>query len=79
MYENGKMRPVETIPGIEGDEGEEEWWRGWIQLWHIVRTLENVVMYSHRTIIEKRKKKKAKIFSFFSKNALTQMIFLIKH
>jgi hypothetical protein len=23
MYENGKMRPVETIPGMwEGDEGE---------------------------------------------------------
>jgi hypothetical protein len=27
MYENGKMRPVETIPGMgEGHKGE--WWRG---------------------------------------------------
>jgi hypothetical protein len=25
MYVNGKMRPVETIPGMEGDKGE--WWR----------------------------------------------------
>jgi hypothetical protein len=27
MYENGKMRPVETIPGM-GEEGKREWWRG---------------------------------------------------
>jgi hypothetical protein len=27
MYENGKMRSVETIPGMgDGDKGE--WWRG---------------------------------------------------
>jgi hypothetical protein len=27
MYENGKMRSVESIPGMrEGDK--EEWWRG---------------------------------------------------
>jgi hypothetical protein len=26
-YENGKMRPVETVPGMgRGDKGE--WWRG---------------------------------------------------
>jgi hypothetical protein len=32
MYENGKMRHVETILGmVEG--GNEEWWSGWIQLW----------------------------------------------
>jgi hypothetical protein len=30
MYENGKMSPVETIPGIGGDKGE--WWRGRTQL-----------------------------------------------
>jgi hypothetical protein len=33
MYENGKMRPFETIPGIRwGGEKrrikENEWWRG---------------------------------------------------
>jgi hypothetical protein len=45
MYVNGKMRPVETIPemGVEEDKGE--WWRGWIQLWHIVRIFANVTMY----------------------------------
>jgi hypothetical protein len=36
MYVNGKMRPVENIPGM-GDKGE--WWRGWIQVWYIERVL----------------------------------------
>jgi hypothetical protein len=27
MYENGKMRPVETIPAM-GGEDKGEWWRG---------------------------------------------------
>jgi hypothetical protein len=26
MYENGKIRPVETIPGIREGKG----WKGWI-------------------------------------------------
>jgi hypothetical protein len=26
MYENGKMRPVDTIPEVGRDKGE--WWRG---------------------------------------------------
>jgi hypothetical protein len=42
MYENGKMRHVETIPGM-GEGGER--WRGWIQLGYIVRTFVNVTMY----------------------------------
>jgi hypothetical protein len=29
MFVNGKMRPIETIPGMGGGEGER--WRGWIQ------------------------------------------------
>jgi hypothetical protein len=29
MYVNGKMRPVESIPGMGGKEGDEgEWWKG---------------------------------------------------
>jgi hypothetical protein len=44
VYENGKMRSVESIPGMgEGDKGE--WWRGWIQVWYIGRILVNVTMY----------------------------------
>jgi hypothetical protein len=27
MYVNGKMRPVETLPGIRGGN-KGEWWRG---------------------------------------------------
>jgi hypothetical protein len=36
MHVNGKMRPVEAIPGMEGG-GKGELWRGWIQLWYIVK------------------------------------------
>jgi hypothetical protein len=32
MYENGKMRHVETILGI-GMEDKEEWWSGWQFFW----------------------------------------------
>jgi hypothetical protein len=44
MVENGKLRPVDTIPGMGGGEGEGEWWRVWIQVWYIVRTFINVTM-----------------------------------
>jgi hypothetical protein len=27
-YVNGKMRPVETIPGMGGGEDKGEWYRG---------------------------------------------------
>jgi hypothetical protein len=40
MYENGKIRPVETIPGMGG-----EWWKGSIQQWSIVRTFVNITVY----------------------------------
>jgi hypothetical protein len=26
---NGKMIPVETIPGMGGEGDKGEWWRGW--------------------------------------------------
>jgi hypothetical protein len=32
MYVNGKMRPVETIPGMGKEEDIGEWWRWWIQV-----------------------------------------------
>jgi hypothetical protein len=32
MYENGKMRPIENIPGMEGRRDEGEWWREQIQV-----------------------------------------------
>jgi hypothetical protein len=44
MYVNGKMKPVETIPGMERGI-KRECWRGWIQLWYIVRTLVNATIY----------------------------------
>jgi hypothetical protein len=46
VYENGKMRSVETIPGIGGRGNKGEWQRGWMQLWYILRTFVNVTMYS---------------------------------
>jgi hypothetical protein len=33
MYVNGKMRPVETIPGMGQGGDKEELCREWIQLW----------------------------------------------
>jgi hypothetical protein len=60
MYENGKMRPVESVPGIgegrvkENDGGE------WIQLWNIVRNLANVTMYPQYN--NNNNKRKSKIF-----------------
>jgi hypothetical protein len=35
------MIPVETIPGMGGEEDKGEWWKGWTQvsyIWYIVRT-----------------------------------------
>jgi hypothetical protein len=39
------MRPFETVSGM-GERDKGEWWRGWIQLWCIVRTFVNVTIYS---------------------------------
>jgi hypothetical protein len=45
MYENGKMRHVETIPGMGEGMDKGEWLKGWIQLWYIVRTFASVKIY----------------------------------
>jgi hypothetical protein len=45
MYKNGKMRPVETIPGMGWGNYKREWWKGWIQLRYIVWTSVNVTTY----------------------------------
>jgi hypothetical protein len=39
------LRPVETVPGM-GVGGIKNNYEGGIQLWYIVRTLVNVIMYS---------------------------------
>jgi hypothetical protein len=57
MYENGEMRPVETVPGMGEDEGE--WWRGWIWLRYNVSSFVNVTMYpqhNNNSIIKKFRK-----------------------
>jgi hypothetical protein len=28
MYVNGKIRPIETVPGMGGGRDKGEWWRG---------------------------------------------------
>jgi hypothetical protein len=51
LYENRKMRPVKTVPGTGRGAVKENDGGRWIQLWYIVRTLVNVTMYLHTTII----------------------------
>jgi hypothetical protein len=50
MYINEKMIPVETYKNQwKGDE--EEWGRGWIQVWYvwyITRTFVIATMYPHQ-------------------------------
>jgi hypothetical protein len=43
MYENRKVRPVETLPGMGGGEIKEN--DGGGEFKYIVRTLVNVTMY----------------------------------
>jgi hypothetical protein len=45
MNVNGKMRPVETVPGMGGGKKKENNGGGWIQLWYIIRTFVSVTMY----------------------------------
>jgi hypothetical protein len=50
MYENGKMRPVETILRSRGEEIKEN--DGGLNLTsYIVRIFVNVTMYPHTTIM----------------------------
>jgi hypothetical protein len=43
MYKNGKMKPAETIPGMEWEEDKGGWWRGWIN--DDIGTSINVTIY----------------------------------
>jgi hypothetical protein len=43
MYENGKIRHVETIPGIGEGGNKGEWY--WIQLGYSVRTFVNFTVF----------------------------------
>jgi hypothetical protein len=45
VYENGKMKHVETIPGMVRGEDKGEWWVGWIQPWYFVSTFVNITMH----------------------------------
>jgi hypothetical protein len=45
MYENGKMRPVETVPRVVGEEIKENDGGGLIELGYIIKTFINVTMY----------------------------------
>jgi hypothetical protein len=45
MYENGKIRPVETIPGMRGGKIKENHGVGWIKVWYIIRPFVNITMY----------------------------------
>jgi hypothetical protein len=43
-YVNGKLRPVEIIPGGKGDKWE--WWKGWIQYDIFdIRSFVNITVY----------------------------------
>jgi hypothetical protein len=68
------MFPVETIPEVGGEGDRKEWWRGWIQLWYIVRTFVNVTMYHSTTINIIIKKSKLPRL-----NCLCVTVFLMKY
>jgi hypothetical protein len=56
MYENGKIRPVEIIPGMEEERIKNNDGGEWIQLWYIIRTFVNVTMCpQHNNKIIKKK------------------------
>jgi hypothetical protein len=47
MYENGKMIPVETIPGMGGEGNEGKWWRGWILVQHTNSSMTHLIYYKN--------------------------------
>jgi hypothetical protein len=61
MYANGKMIPVEIVPGMGERRDKGEWWRGWIHvwyIWYIVRISVNVTKFPHPAQHKKRGKNK---------------------
>jgi hypothetical protein len=57
MYENGKMRLIETILGMGGEMDKGEWWRGWTQPWYIVRAFVKKGKYRFKESKKNEKKK----------------------
>jgi hypothetical protein len=58
LYVNGKMIPIETIPGMGGGEGEWLVNSRWIQvwyIWYIVRTFVDATMYPHPAQQQRKK------------------------
>jgi hypothetical protein len=57
MYVNGKMRTIETTPGLveKGDKGE--WWRVLIQIRYILYIVRNFVNATMFPIQHNNKKK----------------------
>jgi hypothetical protein len=50
MYVNGRMIPVEIIPGKGGEEAKREWSSEWMPvwyIWYIVITFVNSTIYAH--------------------------------
>jgi hypothetical protein len=56
-FASGKMRPVDTIPGMGGEGDKGEWWRGWIQLWYIMRTFVTVTLCPQHNSNKKNEKR----------------------
>jgi hypothetical protein len=52
MYENGKWDLLKVFQEW-GREDKGEWWKGWTQLWYIVRTFANATIYPSTTIKSK--------------------------
>jgi hypothetical protein len=78
MYENGKVRPFETVSGVD----KEEWWRGWIQIWFMVRTFVNVTLcpqYNHNMIIKMSKKKTIIHFSDIGFTEIVKCKYAVTH
>jgi hypothetical protein len=57
MYVNGKMRPVETIPGMRG-ETQRRMMEGVNSTMTFSENVCNVTMYPHYTIIFLKSRKK---------------------
>jgi hypothetical protein len=59
LYSCKKMEKWDLLKLLQecGEGGKGEWWRGWIQLWHIVRTFVNVTMHSQYNHNKKKKER----------------------
>jgi hypothetical protein len=46
----------------EGGGDKEEWWREWIQLWYILRTLVKIAMYPQYNNNKKKNVEKSNLY-----------------